>query len=179
MRSSFIVVGLSLLIWALVVHFFCSSPPSVPYVKRNGGLTNPIMIHVSREKDSLSISSPDQPSVLSISMGGTLEHDSTTLQDSESKTVSSYTEKSFQETEMVHHCEPAPPPGLARAVRPLPVPPAPPPVFLPTARPSFVTSTPPSGIIPSLHPARTLPHLPDPTKTTMPVHASSGVKTVS
>ena len=56
-----------------VFFFFGSTPPSVPYVKRNGGLTNPmIVVQVSRDKDGLSISFTDQPSTLAISMESTL-----------------------------------------------------------------------------------------------------------
>jgi hypothetical protein len=51
-------------------------------------------------------------------------------------------------------------------------------VYLPTVRPASVPSAPPPGILPTRHPAFFLPHLSDPTKSTMPVHESSSVETV-
>ena len=150
--------------------FFCSTP-SVPYVKRNGGVTNPTMVQIGRNKDSLSISLTDQSS--------TLNQDSMTLRDSDSDIVSFYTAKSFDEPGIVRKCQPAPP-GLLPTVRPVSVPSVPPPAFLPTVRRGRPASVPsaPSGILPILHPASILPHFPYPTRSTMPLHASSSVETV-
>src|SRR6266436_3306583 len=132
-------------------------------MKRNGGLTNSIVVQMSRAKDSLSISSADQSSTLSISMESTLDQDSMTLQDSDSDTVSFHTAKSFQGTGMEHHWQLAPPPGFLQTVRPVSLPSAPLPVFLPSIRPASVALAPP-GILPTLHAACTLRHFPDPSK---------------
>jgi hypothetical protein len=160
--------------------FFCSTP-SVPYVKRNGGVTNPTMVQMGRNKDSLSISLTDQSSTLSISMESALNQGSMTLQDCDSDIVSFYTAKSFAEPRMEHQYQLSLPPGLLPTVRPVSVPSIPPPVFLPTVRPgrsASVPSAPPPGFLATLHPASFLPYFPDPTRSTMPVHASSSVETI-
>ncbi|KAI0271185.1 pheromone A receptor-domain-containing protein [Russula aff. rugulosa BPL654] len=197
-------------------HKALLATPSLPYVKKIDEVTDPIVVQMSREKDSLSISSMDRSSTLSISMESTLiNQDSattTTLKDSaDSEIVSFYTAKSFEEPGIVRQSQLAPPPGLLQTVRPLPAPPA---VFLPTVRPLPVPSAPPAAFLPSVrplpvpsvppavflptirsvsvsvppaprilpthdhHPACVIPHFPDPTKSTMPVHASSSVETV-
>jgi hypothetical protein len=168
-------------------------------VKRNGGVTNPIMVQMGRDKDisSVSLTLTDQPSVLSISMESIRNSDSTTVQDSHSGTVSFYTAKSLDEPGMEHQCQLAPPPGLLPTVRPVSVPSAPPPVFLPIIRPGSVPSAPlqaflsafrpvsvpsapPPEIPPTARPASVLPHFPDASESTMPVQAlaSSSVETV-
>lgn len=172
-----VVVYLSLFTWAYVFQFFRSTP-SGPYAKRNGGVTNPTMVQIGRNKDSLSICLSDQPSTVSISIKSTLNPDSMTLQDSDSDIVSFYTAKSFDETGTEHQCRLSLPPGLPPTVRPLSVPSIPPPAFLPTVRPASVPSAPPPMFPPTLHTISVLPHIPDPTKSTMPVHASSSVETV-
>jgi len=134
--------------------------------KRWPGVTKPIAVQMSREKDSLSISLTDQSSTptLSISMEGTLNQDSVTLQDSDSDMVSVYTAKSFDEPGMVHQCQLDPPPGLLPTFRrPVSVPSAPPPAFLPAVCPASVPLAPP-GILPTLHPAFFPPHFHHPTK---------------
>ena len=152
MRSSFTVL-VSPCLSGLMSFIFCSTPASVPYVSF---VANPIVVQISRPKDSLSISSTDQPSTLSISLESTPGQDSMTLQDSDppkdSYAESFYTAKSVHETGMEQHFQLAPSPGRLQTLRPVSVPSVPPPVFLPTARPA--------------------------TKTTMPVHASSSVETV-
>jgi hypothetical protein len=171
--------------WSVLIHLglrhsFSCSTPSVPYVKRNDGATNPIMVQMGRNNDNLSISFTDQSSTVSISMESTLIQDSMTLKDSDSDSdiVSFYTAKSSNEPGMEHQYQLAPPPGLLPTLRPVSVPSAPPPVYLPTVRPASVPSAPPPGILPTLHPASVLPHFPEPTKSTMPVYASSSVETV-
>jgi hypothetical protein len=116
-------------------------------------------------------------------VGSTLNQDSMTLklEDSDSDTMSFYTAKSFYEPGMEHECQLLPPPGLPPTVRPVSVPSVPPPVFLPTFRPTSMPLAPPPGIPPTgptLHPTSFVSHFPDPTKSTMPVHASSNVETV-
>jgi hypothetical protein len=89
--------------------------------------------------------------------------DSTTMQDSDSDTMSFYTAKSFDESAMEHQCQLAPPPLAG---------------LLPTVRPASVPSAPPPEISPTLHPASVLPHLSNASESTTPVHASSNVETV-
>jgi hypothetical protein len=156
------------------------------------------MVQMGRDKDnsSFSLTLTDRPSVLSISMESIRDSDSTTVQDSDSDTVSFYTAKSFDEPGMEHQCQCqlAPPPGLLPTVRPVSVPSAPPPVFLPIVRPASVPSAPlqaflstfrpvsvpslPPETPPTVRPTSVLPHSPDASESTMPVHASSSVETV-
>jgi hypothetical protein len=161
----------------LTSFIFCSTP-SVPYVKRNGGVTNPTMVQMGRNNDSLSIPLTDQSSTLSIPTEIALKCDSMTSKDSDSNTVSFYTAKSFDKPGKKYQCQLAAAPGLLPTVRPMSVPSVPPPVFLPTVPPASVPSAPPPGILPTLHPGSVLPHFPDPAKLTMPVHVSSSVETV-
>lgn len=168
-----------------LTSFFFGSTPPVPYMKRNGDGTNSIMVQMGQKKDSLSIISvsladSDQSSTMSISMGSTPNQDSITmkLEDSDSDTMSFYTAKSSYEPGMEHECQLPPPRGLPLTVRPVSVPSVPPPVFLPTFRPTSMPLAPPPGIPPTLHPTSFVSHFPDPTKSTMPAHASSNVETV-
>ena len=140
------------LCFSVLIHWcsfvFCSSP-SVPYVKRNGGVTDPIMVQTGRDRDnsSVSLTLTDRPSVPSISMESIPNSDSTAVQDSHSDTVSFYTAKSFDGSEpggMHDECQSAPQAGILSTVRPASVP----------------------------------PHFPGASEPTMPVHASSGIETV-
>ena len=128
--------------------FFCSTPSSVSYVKRNDGVTGPIMVQPGRDRDSLSttLTLTDQPSVLSISTDSLRNSDPTAVQDSHSDIVSFYSAKSFDEpaSEIQDECQSAPLPGI-----------------LLTARPGSDQL-----------------HFSDATGSTIPVHASSSVETV-
>jgi hypothetical protein len=119
--------------------------------KRNGGVTDPIMVQTAgrdRDDSSLSLTLTDQPSVLSISMESIPNSDSTAVQDSHSDTTSFYTAKSFDE-----------PTGILQDE-------------------SQSLAALPAGILSTVHPASVPPHSPGASESTMPVHASSGVETV-
>jgi hypothetical protein len=94
-------------------------------VKRNGGVTGPIMVQTGRDRDNLSVSLTvtDRPSVLSISIESIPISGSTAVQDSDSDTVSFYTAKSFVEPGMQDECQSAPPAGILSTVRPVSAPP--------------------------------------------------------
>ncbi len=178
-----------------LILFILYSTPSVS--KRDGGITDPIVVQIGRDKDdlSLSLTHSDQLSVLSISMESGLNSDSTTVQDSHSDTMSFYTAKSFGDLWMHDEYKSAPPPGILQTVRLSSLPTAPPPAFLPTIRPVSVTTAPPPGFLPTLRPSSiplppppgllpvpcpisVRPHFPDATGSTVSVHTSSGVETV-
>ncbi len=164
----------------LILFILCSTP-SVPTVKRNDGVPDPIMAQTGRDRDglSLSLTLTDQPSVLSISMESTLDSNSTTVQDSHSDTVSFYTAKSFDDLWMHDECKSAPPAGILQTVRPASLPTAPLPAFLPTVRPVSVPTAPPPGLLPILRPTSVQPlFTTGATGSTVSVHTSSGVETV-
>jgi hypothetical protein len=109
-------------------YYYCSTP-SLPYVKRNGGVTVPIriMVQTARDKDNSSVSFAltDQPSVLSIPMERIRNSDSTTVEDLHSGAVSSFcTGKSFDEPGMHDaECQSNPPPAILLTGCPASVPP--------------------------------------------------------
>ncbi len=104
----------------LILFVFCSTP-SVSYVKRTGGVVDPIVVQIGLDKDNLSVSISDQSSVPSTSMESTLNQDSMTLQDSNSDTVSFYTAESSDEPGTQDERQLAPPPAILPSVRPAPV----------------------------------------------------------
>ena len=94
-------------------------------MKRNGGVTDPVMVQTGRDRDnsSVSLTLTDQPSVLSNSLESIPNSDSTAVQDSHSDIVSFYTAKSFDEPGMQDECQSTPPAGIPLTVPPASVPP--------------------------------------------------------
>ncbi len=80
----------------------------------------------------------DEPLVLSLSMKGTDEFNSTTSNDSDSDIVSFYTAKNFDELGIRDQYKLSPLPGIHPALRSVSVPSTPSPVFLSTLRPVSV-----------------------------------------
>ena len=89
-------------------------------MKRNGGVTNPIMVQKGRNRDnsSISLTLTDQLSVLSISIESIPNSDSTAVQDSHSDTVSFYTAENFDEPGAQDDCQSSLTVGILSTVRP-------------------------------------------------------------